>query len=137
MLKAIFCLIFLCLSNLVFAAGNVPVYTDAKPTAMITSAQPTFIIKLKANPTTGYSWFLRGYDSNLLTPVKHVFEAPKNTKKLVGAPGYELWTFHVKPAGFTVPRQTMIRFVYARPWESNNTSTTVVFTLMTSQSSKS
>lgn len=127
------CIALFSVSLSVFA-GKVPVepiiYTQDKPVVMVTSNAPDFVIKLIANPTTGYSWFLRDYNGNLLTPSKHEVKAPEN-KKLVGAPGYEMWTFHVKPSAFIVPQQTMIRFVYARPWETADNSTQLVFKVTT------
>ncbi|HSW68604.1 MAG TPA: protease inhibitor I42 family protein [Gammaproteobacteria bacterium] len=110
---------------------SVTVYTEDKPAVMVQAKQPEFSIKLASNPTTGYSWYLRADDVNLVQPVKHVFQAPEN-KKLIGAPGYEIWTFRVKPSGFVVPTQTAIRFVYARPWEMNSQARQVVFQVTTS-----
>lgn len=107
-------------------------YTEDKLAVMVQSKQPTFTIKLKSNPSTGYSWFLRGYDAKLITPVKHQYEAAKD-RKLIGAPGFEKWVFSVKPAGFIVPQQTIIRFTYARPWDVNEQSTQVVFRVSTSR----
>jgi len=108
------------------------VYTEDKPAAVVQANQPEFSIKLKSNPTTGYSWYLRSYDANLVQPVKHVYEAPAN-KKLIGASGYEIWTFRVKANGFLVPMQTAIRFVYTRPWEANGQAKQVVFEVATQQ----
>src|SRR5262245_44150823 len=88
------------------------VYTEDKLSITVPPNQPTFVIKLKSNPTTGYSWFLREYDQNILMPVSQQFEKP--TQELMGASGFEIWTFKVKPAGFVVPQQTIIRMVYAR-----------------------
>jgi inhibitor of cysteine peptidase len=126
------------MSTTVFAkASSAPeptIYTQDKPVAMVTSGQPEFIIQLKSNPTTGYSWFLRGYNSELIQPIKHQFQAPDT--KLVGAPGFELWTFKVKAAGFVVPQQTLIRFVYARPWESAETATQLMFKVTTAPADK-
>jgi inhibitor of cysteine peptidase len=110
---------------------TLPTYTDSKPAVVVTAQQPVFVIKLKSNPTTGYSWFLREYNDSGIQAVKHVFVAPTD-KKLVGEPGYELWTFRVKPAGFVVPQQMMVRFTYTRPWESNDNSTQIVFSVTTS-----
>ena len=42
---------------------------------------------------------------------------PPTNKKLMGAPGYEKWTFRVKPAGFTVPQLTSITLIYLRSWD--------------------
>jgi len=102
------------------------IYTEDKLGVAVTSKEPEFIIKLKSNPTTGYSWFLRTYDTRFLTPIKHVYEGATN-KKLMGAPGYEMWTFRVKPGAFAFPQQTLLRFVYSRPWEGNDQSKQVVF----------
>jgi inhibitor of cysteine peptidase len=114
------------LNSMVIAEKPEPsVYTEDKLAIMILKDQPQFVIRLKANPTTGYSWFLREYDSTLLTPMKHHYEAP-NTK-LLGASGYDVWTFSVKPAGFTVPQITQIRFIYTRPWEAEGDGKQVVF----------
>ncbi len=99
---------------------------------LVTVKQPEFIIKLKSNPSTGYSWFLREYNANLIAPVKHTYEA--GTKNLIGSSGFELWTFRVKPAGFTVPQQTVIRMIYTRPWEGSDTSTQMVFRVTTQAS---
>lgn len=106
------------------------VYTEDKPVAVVTASNPVFSIKLKSNPTTGYSWYLRRYNTNVLQPVKHSFEPPENSK-LLGAPGYEIWTFRVKPDGFKVPMQTKIRFVYARSWEINDQGKQLVFQVTT------
>ncbi len=62
-----------------------PVFTEEKPNIALAKNQPTFTIRLKSNPTTGFSWFLREYDSNLITPVKHQFI--KQNTSLMGAPG--------------------------------------------------
>jgi inhibitor of cysteine peptidase len=101
------------------------VYTQDKPVAVVTADQPEFIIKLKSNPTTGYTWFLRGYNIELLEPVAHSFQAPDSTT--VGAPGFELWTFKVKPSAFVVPQQTSIRFAYSRPWEASESASQLMF----------
>ncbi|MBA3660731.1 MAG: protease inhibitor I42 family protein [Gammaproteobacteria bacterium] len=103
------------------------VYSEAKQSITVTSDQPVFTIKLKSNPTTGYAWFLRDYNHDLITPVKHSFTQPE--QKLIGAPSYEVWVFKAKPTAFTVPHQTTIRMVYARPWSSADNSTQLVFSV--------
>ena len=101
------------------------IYSEDKQNIAVIPHQPEFVLKLKSNPTTGYSWFLREYNASLISPVKHTFQHP--SQKLIGAPGYELWTFRVKPAGFTVPQQTIIRMIYARPWQGADNSSQLVF----------
>jgi inhibitor of cysteine peptidase len=117
-------------TNMTSNAGEV--YTEDKPNVAVSPEQPIFIIQLKSNPTTGFSWFLREYDNHLIMPVKHSFQPP--TKNLMGAPGFEFWTFRVMPAGFTVPQQTTIRMVYARPWQGSDSSTQLVFRVTTTAS---
>lgn len=105
------------------------IYTEDKQSIMVSADHPEFTLKLKSNPTTGYSWFLRDYDPDMMTPIKHSFEG--TTPKLMGSPSYELWTFKVKPTAFVVPQETVIRMVYTRPWETNDGSTQIVFRVMT------
>ncbi len=109
--------------------ANTNVYSEDKQNISVSADKPTFVLKLKSNPTTGYTWFLRDYNSALVTPVKHSFLPPEKT--LIGAPGYELWTFRVKSAGFSVPQITTVRMIYARPWQSGDSSTQIVFHVST------
>ncbi len=92
------------------------VFSDPLKTIIVKKSESTFSIILQSNPTTGYSWLLKGYDANLIKPVRHKFYPPEN-KRLVGAPGYEKWTFQVKAEGFVVPQLTSITLIYLRPWE--------------------
>lgn len=77
----------------------------------------TFAIRMEVNPTTGYQWFLSGYDPTLITPIAYQF-CPPITKEgeppLVGASGYDIWRFKVKPT--VVPQVIEILFRLMRPW---------------------
>ena len=116
-----------------FAAAKPPkkrvepiiVYTQAQPNIALSSKQPVFSIQLKANPSTGFSWFLRDYDHSVLTPLKHATEA--SDTGMMGAPGYETFTFKVNTAAFVVPQVTALRFYYMRPSQGVENSTQVVF----------
>ena len=132
--KNLFLIVMLTFSAITYAAQtttttNKNIYTEDSLNILATADQPQFTLKLKSNPTTGYSWFLREYDGNVLTPIKHIFQAPDS--KLMGAPGYEIWTFRVKPTGFLVPQQTTIRMIYARPWQGADNSTQLIFRVTT------
>lgn len=105
------------------------IYTQDKTSIMVTADHPTFTFRLRSNPTTGYSWYLRDYDGKLIQPVRHSFEHPD--KKLIGAPGFELWTFKATSAAFFVPQQTIIRMVYVRPWQEDTNATQVIFRVST------
>ena len=105
------------------------IYNEKKTNISVTKEQPEFTIQLKSNPTTGFSWFLREYDSELVKPLEHHFV--KGNSRLIGSPGMEEWTFRISPQAFAVPHQTVIRFVYARPWEKVPQSTGVAFIVST------
>jgi len=89
------------------------IFTDPNKAIQVTRQSPRFSLTLRSNPTTGYSWFLVGYDHNLIAPVSNQFKA--DTSK-VGAPGKEIWTFKVKPEAFIVPQATELTLQYFRPW---------------------
>lgn len=105
------------------------IYGEDKPNLVITNKNPTFSLRLKSNPSTGYQWFLREYDADLIQPVsQHYVPGDAN---LIGTPGYDIWTFKVKPAAFSVPQQTVIRLIYARAWQGAEGSTQIVFRVST------
>jgi inhibitor of cysteine peptidase len=106
----------LLLIAVVVQAKDEVVFTNPAKMITIKQSDPVFSIILQSNPTTGYSWFLKSYDANLISLVGHKFYSPVN-KKLAGAPRYEKWTFRVKPGGFAVPQLTSITLICLRPWE--------------------
>jgi len=108
-----------------FATTEPNIYTENKLGVMVTVDQPQFMIRLESNPTTGYSWYLRDYDRQFITPLKHYYEAPDN--KLMGHAGHEVWVFSAKPGAFTVPQMTQIDLVYIRPWDVTAQSKQVIF----------
>jgi len=112
--KLIFAMLFLPAFS--FAAEKLPECTEKHPVAVVTAKQPEFIVRLSSNPTTGYRWFLKNADSGV-TPMDMKF-LPSTAKKLVGAPGEELWHFRISPGFLTVPRQFSLQMVYARAFEA-------------------
>ena len=111
------------------ATPNNSVYDEAKLNIMVNRKNPKFTIKLISNPTTGYSWFLREYNKNLVKPISQSYQA--GDKKLMGAPGYQVWTFQVMKEAFTVPQETHLRFIYTRPWESEVSAKQLLFHITT------
>lgn len=111
------------------AKPDATIYNEDNNTIQVSAQHPQFTIQLKSNPTTGYMWYLREYSTKMLTPLKHDFIAPQ--KKLIGASGYEQWTFKVNPEAFIVPQMLTIRMVYTRPWKSTDQGTQVIFRVMT------
>lgn len=92
--------------------------TEAKKKAdrpvIATSKTPIIEIKLPANPSTGFSWYLLKYDEKLLTPLTEKYYPPK--KSMPGAVGYDLWRFRVLSRALVLPKITYVKFVYMRPW---------------------
>ena len=84
---------------------------------MVNVRYPLFTVHLKSNPTTGYRWILQEYDSRFIQPTQHEFRS--SDSKLIGAPGYEHWTFRVSQEAFSRPHHLVIRFVYRRPWQKS------------------
>ncbi len=127
-------IIFL-LVSILFCSGAIAVkpdstiYNENNTTIQVTPLHPQFTIQLKSNPTTGYMWFLREYSTKMITPLKHSVIAPE--KKLIGASGYEQWTFKVNPEAFIVPQLLTIRMIYTRPWTSTDPGTQIIFRVMT------
>lgn len=88
-------------------------FSDPNKAIQVTKESPTFTLRLRSNPTTGYSWFLVSYDRDLITPISQKF-TPDTSK--IGAPGVDIWTFKVNSGAFVVPQATQITLQYFRPW---------------------
>ncbi len=114
------------------AADTDSVTDSRKPIVVVQSKankKPvTFTVKLAANGTTGFQWFLTGYDQNLIKPLRTDYKV--NSKKLMGSSGVSVWEFQVQPLAFTVPHLTHIQFEYRRAWEGNFNNR-VSFTVIT------
>lgn len=89
--------------------------TDSKP-IVVEQASPRFTVRLNANATTGFQWFLMNYDHDLIRPTRAYYQA--GDKKLIGAPGMSVWEFQVLSQAFRVPQVTHLEFEYRRPWEA-------------------
>ena len=74
----------------------------------------TFSVRLDANATTGYAWRLaKPLDPKFIHLLASDYEA--NTGNMMGAGGFEIWTFDAIEAG-----STTILFEYIRPWEEDS-----------------
>jgi inhibitor of cysteine peptidase len=80
---------------------------------VIVKKEREFLIRLPANPTTGYSWRLSISPSDLLLQKKAPqYQSSVSGGKLLGSGGFECWRFR-----FTRPGLARLSFAYARPWE--------------------
>jgi inhibitor of cysteine peptidase len=74
------------------------VYTDAATPIAVTAGQ-LFLIALPMNPGTGYSWRVNAAPNpNVVTMTGSSFLAGK---KLMGAPGQEIFVYQARAAGTT------------------------------------
>lgn len=73
-----------------------------------------FEVKLKSNPTTGYSWMLsEPVDSTIIEFDKKEFVSDNDpSNPMIGAGGTEIWIFSGVDVG-----KTNIKLKYARNWE--------------------
>lgn len=100
-------------------------YDESNTNILVTVRNPVFMIKLKSNPTTGYSWILKTYDPKLINLMSHRYVRPATN--LIGASGYELWTFSAQQK--LLGAKTTIQLLYARPWQPNVNNKSLVFTV--------
>lgn len=92
----------------------------------------TFTISLPANPTTGYTWSVKSYDTKLLKLVKKKYRSKQTQSKsrLIGAGGFMDFDF-VCVSSMPKSKEIFVSFLYARPWEKEKgelTKVKVVFT---------
>lgn len=76
-----------------------------------------FVIKLKANPSTGYQWKIKeGLPDTGLSLMKESYEPEPNPtdKPRLGAGGTKSWRFRAEKKG-----ETILTFVYQRPGEKD------------------
>lgn len=99
-----------------------------KPT-ILKPTNSQFSVNLPANPSTGFSWFVAGYNVQLITVVKHKYQPTKDN--IPGASGVDTWTFKVNPIAFTAPHIIKIKMVYARPWDLKDNSRMQEITVVT------
>lgn len=112
--KSLWCLC--CFLGLSTAFAEMPLPTPTDKAIIIDTQQSTATIVMAANPTTGYSWYLKTYDASLIEPVSAVFTPPE--KMLPGKGGMMTWTFKKAANAPSVPVTTTLTFVYARSWET-------------------
>jgi inhibitor of cysteine peptidase len=71
-----------------------------------------FSIKLRGNPTTGYSWQLSSADKSILNLIEKKFIPEKKKKNIVGSGGTDIFIFEAVGSG-----KTDLKLIYARSWE--------------------
>lgn len=94
------------------ASSHTVTYSDNN--REITVARGTLlVVRLAANPSTGYSWQVGG-DAAPLALQSSEFEATKQDQRLPGSPEVQVLRFKTTAAG-----TAMLFLEYRRPWEKN------------------
>lgn len=93
--------------------------SDAEETAVTVNGVGEFSIKIKSNPTTGYSWAAQEITPGDLVKFKRVKteepgEREGSQPPMLGAPTYEILTFDALKPG-----KAEIHLKYRRPWEKD------------------
>lgn len=91
-------------------------YADNTMTMNVNVNEPSFVITLPANPTTGFQWSVVRFDKDLLTLRSSSYEKPKTN--LIGAGGQMNFIFGLQKKK-SYPDNTLIVLKYARSWEPN------------------
>ena len=92
-------------------------YAEIPSSMKVSSSRSSFVVKLPANPTTGYQWSVTSYDKTLLQLIRSDYRASET--KLIGAGGVMAFTFKLR-SGKTYPAMTKMGFTYARPWDKTS-----------------
>lgn len=74
----------------------------------------TIRLRLRSNPSTGFSWTLNPPDKQILESNESEFESDPHKEFEAGYGGNEAWTFQAVGTG-----EAEISLVYARPWEKD------------------
>jgi len=82
-----------------------------------------FVVKLPANPTTGYQWAAPEFDTTQFQLKSQRYVAPKT--RSMGAGGNTLFTFQSLKGG-ACPKNAVMLFRYVRPWDPKSATQTTV-----------
>ena len=88
-----------------------------KVSMTVNPTQGGFVVKLNANPTTGFQWKIVRFDKKILTLTNSQYHKPQTNR--IGAGGQMFFTFSLNKSK-NYPDKTNIVFKYARPWETNS-----------------
>ena len=111
-------------------SSEAPTEQQQEKPMVVSGKKTTINIKLPANATTGYQWYLTQYDEDLIRPKSYEYKISDQKKKLVGAGGVAVFKMQVSKRFKSVPQMQTIRFSYARPWNLSDAPQTKVITIL-------
>ena len=95
------------------------VFAEPQTVVNLSSRSEHLILKLPANPTTGYQWRVKSYDHTLFALTKSQYHASSTQR--IGSGGEMVFVFTCLHAE-SIPKSTNIQFEYARPWTKNGST---------------
>jgi inhibitor of cysteine peptidase len=113
-MKTLFCLFALALAAAGCATSRTVVLLEAPKTPVEVSTGDHVVIRIRENPTTGYTWQFAVSPTNVLEMVGDTFERPQEKRGLCGAPGMRVVTYAVRASG-----PATISGSSRRPWEKD------------------
>jgi predicted secreted protein len=102
--------------NMVSAEAQPKLLTDITKPLVIEASKPEVKIRLSANPSTGYQWFIADYDQQFIKPKSYEYVPAEG--HMVGASGVGVWTFEINNEAFLVPHSFKLLFEHRRPFEA-------------------
>ena len=94
---------------------NVFVMSEGSETHIAVKSFEEFSIKIKSNPSTGYSWWVKEPKDEAVVKFKGRKEDEEDEESpMFGAPSFEIFSFKALKPG-----ETVIRLHYRRPWEKD------------------
>ena len=84
---------------------------------------PQFTISLPANPTTGFKWVVKDYDTTHFNYLNSEYVAGLPAR--IGSGGHTIFSFAPKPK-VKYPKSSLMTFCYARPWDVKSGTETEV-----------
>lgn len=121
----------LSLVGLSFAQAQPAIFFEPQKPILLSKNQTRFTLQLKANPTTGYSWYINSYTTPGLRLVKYAFTPDQSGK--IGAGGVASWDFVVEKTALIAPSLLKVDLTYARPWNVTDQPVKRTVTILTSQ----
>jgi inhibitor of cysteine peptidase len=113
--------------GIAFAKNAPNIFYNPNKTIQISGDNLQFSLMQPANPTTGYNWDIKYFNSNLLKLISSKYQPATN--HLIGSGGNMIWVFEVLPMALRHPTTTQIVLVYQRKWDITDNPSHVVFTV--------
>ena len=98
-------------------------FSAEKLSMTVDASAPQFTISLPANPTTGFKWVVKHYDTTHFTFLKAEYVATVPTR--IGSGGQTKFVFS-RIRGVKYPKNSRMTFSYSRPWDAKSGSETIV-----------